>query len=68
MLLDDSVRAQDRAVQAGVAATIDVWPDLPHVFPIFDWLPEARQAMADIAAFVDRHAGMVTLRAEAGPD
>ena len=34
MLLDDSVRAQDRAVQAGVAATIDVWPDLPHVFPI----------------------------------
>jgi acetyl esterase/lipase len=56
MLLDDSVRAQDRAVQAGVAASIDVWPQMPHVFPLFDWLPETRKAMADIASFIETHA------------
>jgi epsilon-lactone hydrolase len=56
MLLDDSVRAQDRAVHAGVAASIDVWPDMPHVFALFDWLPETRTAIADIAAFIKKHA------------
>jgi len=55
MLLDDSIRAQDRAVQAGVEASIDVWPQMPHVFPLFDWLPESRQAMSDIAAFIAKN-------------
>lgn len=55
MLLDDSVRAHDRAVQAGNEASIDVWPDLPHVFPVFDWLPETRIALRAIAGFIDRH-------------
>ncbi len=35
MLLDDSVRAHDRAQQAGTSSRIDVWPDMPHVFPLF---------------------------------
>jgi len=48
-------RAQDRAVQAGVEASIDVWPQMPHVFPLFDWLPESRQAMSDIAAFIAKN-------------
>jgi monoterpene epsilon-lactone hydrolase len=56
MLLDDSVRAHDRALQAGVDARIDVWPDLAHVFPVISWLPEARDAVARIAAFIERHA------------
>ena len=55
MLLDDSIRAQDRARQAGVDAAIDVWPELPHVFPVFGFLPEAREAVAQIAAFTQRH-------------
>lgn len=52
MLLDDSIRAQDRARQAGVEAHIQVWPDLPHVFHIFHWLPESAQAIAAIADFI----------------
>lgn len=56
MLLDDSVRAHDRALQAGTQSTIDVWPDLPHVFPLFSMLPEARIALGQIAEFVARHA------------
>ena len=35
MLLDDSVRAHDRAIAAGVDARIKVWPGLPHVAPLF---------------------------------
>jgi acetyl esterase/lipase len=52
MLLDDSVRGHDRAVQAGVVAGIEVWPDVPHVFHVFGWLPEARDAMNKLAAFL----------------
>jgi monoterpene epsilon-lactone hydrolase len=55
MLLDDSVRAHDRAQQAGTNSRIDVWPDMPHVFPLFSMLPEARQALGDIVAFVGQH-------------
>jgi acetyl esterase/lipase len=55
MLLDDSIRAQDRAVQAGVEARIEVWPEVPHVFPLFDFLPEARQARRRMVEFIERH-------------
>lgn len=53
ILLDDSVRAHDRAQQAGTDSRIDVWPELPHVFPLFAMLPEARQALDAIARFID---------------
>jgi monoterpene epsilon-lactone hydrolase len=52
VLLDDSVRAQDRASQAGVSAEIDVWLKVPHVFQVFGWLPESRIAMRRIADFI----------------
>jgi acetyl esterase/lipase len=55
MLLDDSVRAHDRAQQAGTNSRIDVWPDMPHVFPLFSMLPEARRALGDIVAFIEQH-------------
>ena len=56
MLLDDSVRAHDRARQAGTPAEIQVFVDLPHVFHVFRWVPEARAAVQDIAGFITRHA------------
>jgi monoterpene epsilon-lactone hydrolase len=68
MLLDDSIRAQDRAVQAGTHAVIDVWPGLPHVFPVFGFLPEARSAVTQIAAFVRAHARSPHARAVAAAD
>jgi acetyl esterase/lipase len=52
MLLDDSVRAHDRARQAGVSAEIEVWVEMPHVFQIFPWLPEARIANQLLADFI----------------
>ncbi len=56
MLLDDSVRAHDRARQAGTPADIEVFIDLPHVFHVIGWLPETRMALDGIAAFIERHA------------
>lgn len=55
MLLDDSVRACDRARQAGGDARIDVWIGLPHVFPVISFLPESRDALERIAAFIHEH-------------
>jgi len=55
MLLDDSVRAHDRAVQAGVEAEIEVWVGLPHVFHVFSLLPESRSGVRAVADFIARH-------------
>jgi len=55
MLLDDSVRAHDRAVQAGVEAEIEVWVGLPHVFHVFSLMPESRTGLHAVADFVGRH-------------
>jgi acetyl esterase/lipase len=52
MLLDDSVRAQDRARQAGVDAGIEVWVELPHVFHVFTWIPESRLGLRAVAEFI----------------
>jgi acetyl esterase/lipase len=56
MLLDDSIRAHDRAVQAGVEAEIEVWVGLPHVFHVFSLIPESRAGVRAVAEFIDRHA------------
>jgi acetyl esterase/lipase len=55
MLLDDSVRAHDRAVQAATSSRIDVWPHMPHVFPVLRMLPEARAALKLIVEFIEHH-------------
>jgi monoterpene epsilon-lactone hydrolase len=55
VLLDDSVMAVRQAVAAGVDARVDVWPVMPHAFPLFEsLLPEAKIARHDIAAFIRR--------------
>lgn len=52
MLLDDSVRAHDRATQAGVPAEIEVFVGLPHVWHMITWLPEAKLATRQAAEFI----------------
>jgi acetyl esterase/lipase len=52
MLLDDSVRAHDRATQAGVQAEIEVFVGLPHVWHMIAWLPEAKLATRQVADFI----------------
>ena len=54
-LVDDSRRIVDRLKDAGGQATLDVWPDAPHVWQIFDgWIPEARDALTKAAFFAKK--------------
>ena len=56
ILLDDSRRLAERAGAVGVDVTLQIWPDMFHVFPIFPSLmPEARRAGDEMAAFILAH-------------
>ena len=56
ILLDDSTRFAKAAEVAGVDVTLDLWPDMPHVFQGFaPFLPEAEQAIAKMGAFLQSH-------------
>jgi acetyl esterase/lipase len=53
VLLDDSRRVVENAHRAGVAATLRIFADLPHVWPLFArFLPEGRIALREAAAFI----------------
>lgn len=53
ILLDDAVRFGEKARAAGVEAQTVVWPGMMHDFHIFaPFLPEARRAIREIAAFI----------------
>ena len=58
VLLDDSLLAARQARDAGVETKVDVWPVLPHAFPLFKrLLPEVSVARRDIVAFAKQHLG-----------
>jgi acetyl esterase/lipase len=64
LLLDDSVRFAQRAVEADVDVIVDVTADVPHVFPAFvGALDEAGRALDRATLFVTQH--LPTDRAEA---
>lgn len=52
MLLGDSLSLVDAARAHGVDATLSVYPDAVHSFPMHDVLPEAAAALAEIARFL----------------
>ncbi|MGK2914135.1 MAG: alpha/beta hydrolase [Porticoccaceae bacterium] len=52
-LLDDSTRLAARAQAAGVDVTLEVWPEMVHVWQLFaPMLPEGREAIVRIGAFL----------------
>ena len=51
IIRDDSVQVAARAQSNGVAVQLEIWPGMVHVFQSRD-LPETRQAMEHIAAFM----------------
>jgi len=52
VLRDDSTRFAAKARAAGVAVDCSVWDNMPHVWQLFQlFLPEARQALDQAAAF-----------------
>lgn len=55
VLLDDSVRAAQRAHAAGVDVRLEIWDRLPHVWQAIGALPQAGEAAERIVDFIDRH-------------
>jgi acetyl esterase/lipase len=53
VLLDDSTRLAERAKAAGVDVTLEVWPEMFHVWHFFAaMLPEGQQAIERIGEWV----------------
>jgi epsilon-lactone hydrolase len=70
ILRDDTVRLAAAARSRGVEVTVELWPRMPHVFPLFARLvPEGRRAIAGIGAFAEAHlaAGPPGVGSVAGP-
>jgi len=58
ILMDDAVRAADRARSAGVVAKCRVWEEMIHVWQAFaPLLPEAQEAVEEIADFLGKRLG-----------
>lgn len=58
ILLDDSVRFEQRAREEGVAVKLDVWQKMHHVWHFSAMIiPEGRKAIADMAVFFNQHFG-----------
>jgi acetyl esterase/lipase len=58
VLLSDSTRLAERAEAVGVDVTLEVWPDMIHVWHFFAaMLPEGQQAIDGIGAWVKERLG-----------
>ena len=56
MLLDDFIRYVNKARAQGSPVDIQVWPHMLHVWHIFESeMPEAKEAFAEIARFMEQH-------------
>ncbi len=51
VLRDDSVRFAERARAQGVTTELHLYAGMPHVWPVFAFLPEAKQALNQIEQF-----------------
>lgn len=54
ILLDDSIRFSEKALQAGVDIHLETWDRMFHVFQLFSFLPETKESLKQISAFVSR--------------
>jgi acetyl esterase/lipase len=54
VLLSDATRFHDRAIAAGVDSTLHVFDEAFHVFQMMSSLPEAAEALEEMAAFTDQ--------------
>jgi acetyl esterase/lipase len=56
ILLSDSIRLAERASESGIDTTIDIWPDLWHVWHFFaGQVPEGNHAVRDVGRFIHKH-------------
>lgn len=58
VLLDSSIAIAQSCRRIGVSVDLEVWEQMPHVFPLFGFLPEAKVAMQDMRDFFNEHTGL----------
>jgi len=59
ILLSDSVRFAERAKKAGVDITLEIYPNMFHVFQLaFFLMPESKKAIINIGSFIQKHMNM----------
>jgi monoterpene epsilon-lactone hydrolase len=57
ILLDDTTRVADKATAAGVAVSVEVYPEMMHIFQLFaPVLPEGQHAIERIGVFIRKTA------------
>lgn len=57
VLLDDARRVAEKARAAAVDVEFEVWPKVPHAWPLFaPFVPEACRALDRASAFIRQHA------------
>lgn len=55
ILLSDSTRMADKISEVGGSVTLQIWPDMWHVFQFFiGKMPESKRAIRDIGAFLKK--------------
>lgn len=53
ILRDDALRMEAKLNALGAQVRLELWPEAPHVWQIFDgWFPEAREAIGATADFI----------------
>jgi acetyl esterase/lipase len=68
ILLDDSTRLAGAARTAGVKVDLKIWPNMPHVWQVSQvFLPEARTALDEAAAFAKAHLAPARVALAAAP-
>ena len=59
ILLSDSIRIAEKLETAGGEVTLEIWPDMFHVFQVFvHQMPESREAIDKFAPFVKSRLGI----------
>jgi acetyl esterase/lipase len=58
VLLDDTTRVAEKAKAVGVDVTVEVYPEMMHIFQLFaPVLPEGQQAIERIGTFLKQYLG-----------
>ena len=54
VLLDDTLRFEKKAVEAGVDIEVHIWKNMLHVWQAFGFLPEATRAIKDVGKYIEK--------------
>lgn len=68
ILLSDATRMTDKLSAAGGKVTLQVWPEMWHVFQYFvGKMPESKRAIRDIGRFLKKQFGLASRELSIGP-